>query len=126
VLNPRGSGRVGPQVVIDRAEDGVIAGWAADLDAADGTGVDRVDVWAYPLVVSPQGVQRGQPLFVGTADYGGNRPDVGAIFGEQFRPSGYGARFDALPPGDYDLAVFAYSTVVRAFVPARTVRVHVP
>ena len=59
VLNPKGSGRVGPQVVIDtpsRSTKGlvaadqpfVIAGWAADLDSTVDGGVDAVHIWAYP------------------------------------------------------------------------------
>ena len=118
VLNPKGSGRVGPQTVIDRADGIVVAGWAADLDAGIGTGVDTLHVWAYPA-------GGGNPIFAGVADYGGARPDVAAIYGEQFRNSGYGLTIAALPPGTYDLAIFAFSTVRGTFVPAKVVRVTV-
>ena len=125
VLNAKGSGRVGPQTIIDLpAEAGshgssiVVAGWAADLDSGIDTGVDTVHVWAYPT-------NGDGPIFVGAADYGGARPDVAAIYGERFLKSGYGLRVRGLAPGTYDLAVFAYSTVRGGFVPAKTVRVTV-
>jgi hypothetical protein len=118
VLNAKGSGRVGPQTVIDYADGGLIAGWAADLDADLDSGVDTVHVWAYP-------VRGGDPIFLGAAAYGGKRPDVAAVYGERFEKSGYGIFVRGLEPGDYDLAVFAYSTVKGGFVPARTARVTV-
>jgi hypothetical protein len=126
VINPKGSNRVGAQVVIDfpaAAERAtglplVVAGWAIDADADAGTGVDAVHVWAYPA-------GGGEPVFLGAADYGGRRPDVAAIYGPRFRDSGYGLVVNTLPPGSYDLAVFAWSTVAGDFVPARVVRVTV-
>lgn len=127
VINPKGSNRLGPQVMIDlptasvaadSAQPLVLAGWAIDTDAGAGTGVDAVHVWAYPT-------GGGAPLFVGAAGYGGRRPDVAAIFGDRFRDSGYGILVYGLPPGSYDLAVFASSTVTGDFAPARVVRVTV-
>jgi hypothetical protein len=123
ILAPKGSGHVGSQVVIDapRSQKDVeqpfiLGGWAADLDAPAGTGIDTLHVWAYPL-------SGGPPMFVGVAAYGGARPDVAAVHGDQFRNSGYGLFVAGLPPGSYDLAVFAWSSVSGAFVPARLVRV---
>jgi hypothetical protein len=55
--------------------------------------------------------------------YGGARPDVGAVYGDRFAGSGYGIHVTGLPPGTYDIAVFAFSTVVNDFTPARVVRV---
>jgi hypothetical protein len=129
VLNPKGSNRVGPQTVIDipgatavgRAF--VLAGWAADLDSSVDRGVDAVHVWAYPVNTSAR--HAGDPIWIGAAAYGGARPDVAAVFGERFRDTGYGIIVRGLAPGTYDLAVFAYSTIVRGFVPAKTVRVTV-
>ena len=95
----------------------MVAGWAIDADAAWDTGVDGLHVWAYP-VERPR-----QPIFLGVAAYGGARPDVAAIFGESFRRSGYGIVVDTLPPGTYDIALFAWSTAGNGFLPARTVRV---
>ena len=131
VLNPKGSGRVGPQVVIDApvarnfssasvsvTQPFVVAGWAADLDAWLGTGIGTLHVWAYPA-------RGGAPIFLGATAYGGTRPDVGAVYGDQFTSSGYSLTVGSLPPGEYMLAVFGYSLVQNAFVPAKTVQVTV-
>jgi hypothetical protein len=133
VLAPKQSNRVGPQVVIDmpgaNADVGlpfVLAGWAVDLDAAAGTGVDTLHVWAYPARdCAAGGGGDCDPIWVGAAAYGGARPDVGAIFGDRFTNSGYSLTIDSLAPGAYDLAVFAWSAVRNRFVPAQTVRVRV-
>jgi hypothetical protein len=125
VLNPKGSNRLGPQVTIDTPTanakvDGsfLIGGWAIDLDDQAATGIDTLHVWAYPA-------GGGDPIFVGPTAYGGARPDVATIYGDHFTNSGYGIIVDSLPPGQYDLAVFAWSTVRNGFVPAKVVRVTV-
>jgi hypothetical protein len=128
-LNAKGSNRVGTQTVIDTPVSGAsvgspffVGGWAADLDATLGTGVDTVHVWAYPIDASGKALD---PIFLGPAIYGGARPDVGAIYGDRFADSGYGIIVRGLPPGTYDLAVFAFSTVANNFTPAKVVRVTV-
>ncbi len=118
VLNPKGSDRVGPQVVVDITAP-FVAGWAADLDSPDGTGVDGLHVWAYPVGASGN----AQPIFVDVAAYGGARPDVAAVYGDRFLHSGYGVSVNNLAPGTYDLALFAWSTVKHDFLPAKVVRV---
>jgi bacillolysin len=125
IIAAKSSGHVGAQVVIDapRMQQEVgqpfhLGGWAADLDAGAGTGVDALHVWAYPQAGGP-------PIFLGVATYGGARPDVAAVHGDQFRESGYGLTVQSLPPGSYDLAVFAWSNVSGGFVPAKLVRVMV-
>ena len=75
----------------------VIGGWAIDAGAGSGTGVDVVQVWAYPNPGSGQ-----DPVFVGTAAYGGSRPDVGAAYGTQFTPSAYSLTA-SLPAGYYQV-----------------------
>ncbi len=131
VLNPKGSGRVGPQVVVDtpaRTADGVtlaagqaftVAGWAADLDDQwGGTGVEAVHVWARPR-------DGGEPIFLGQATLGGSRSDVAAVYGDRFKASGYGLTAGGLAAGDYDLNVFAWSTVLQDFAAAATAPVSV-
>ena len=129
VLNPKGSGRVGPQVVIDtpsRSTKGlvtadqpfVIAGWAANLDSTVDGGVDAVHIWAYPR-------NGGDPIFLGQASLGGMRPDVAAVYGNRFLMSGYGGTATGLPAGDYDIAVFGWSTVLQGWAPASTVTIRV-
>ena len=74
--------------------------------------------WAYPLTGGP-------PVFLGATVYGGARPDVAAVHGDQFENSGFGLQVQSLAHGHYDLAVFAWSTERADFEPARTVRVTV-
>ncbi len=122
VLNPKGSNRVGPQVIVDIVRP-YVAGWAADLDSTSGTGISMIHVWAYPVDASGA---RGTPVFVGVAAYGGDRPDVAAVFGNQFRQSGFGVSATDLPPGTYDLALFPWSVARGGFLPATVVRVTIP
>jgi hypothetical protein len=125
ILAPKGSGHVGVQVAIDmpRAQQDVeqpfvLLGWAADLDAAAGPGIDTLHVWAYPAA-------GGAPVFLGTPALGGVRPDVAAVHGEQFREAGFALTLHGLVPGSYDLAVFPWSHVLGAFAPPKIVRVGV-
>jgi hypothetical protein len=137
VLKAKGSGWTGTQIAIDVPSAGaavgkpfVVAGWALDADDDFGTGVEAIHVWAYPRSTSdgatcdPSDATCG-PIFLGAAAYGGARPDVGAIFGERFTRSGYGLIVSDLAPGTYDLAVFAWSSVLQQFAPAQVVRVTV-
>jgi hypothetical protein len=122
VLRPKGTG---PQVVIDMPgaqqaveQPFVVAGWAADLTAAEGSGIDTLHVWAYPLTGTA-------PVFVGVTGVGGARPDVAAAYGEQFGQSGYGLLVQGLEAGSYDLAVFGWSHQRSGFLPAAVVRITV-
>jgi hypothetical protein len=122
-LGPKQSNRIGTQVTIhtptpNAQVDGsfLVGGWAIDLDDQVGTGIDTLHVWAYP-------VDGGDPIFLGATSYGGTRPDVAAVYGDRFGKSGYGLVVDSLPPGSYDLAVFAWSTMKGGFVPAKVLRV---
>ena len=63
--------------------------------------------------------------FVADAAYGGSRPDVAGVFGDRFRESGFGLRVGGLPPGTYDLALFAWSTARQAWLPAKLVTITV-
>ena len=125
ILAPKGRGHVGVQIAIDvpRAREAVdqpfvLAGWAVDLDAAAGTGIDTVHVWAYPAT-------GGAPVFLGATAVDRVRPDVAAVHGDQFRESGFALPLQGLNPGEYDLAVFPRSTVSGAFAPPNVVHVTV-
>ena len=125
ILRPKSSGHVGTQVEIDspRAQQDIaqpfnIVGWAADLDAAAGTGIDTLHVWAYPLAGGP-------PVFLGVPDTGGVRPDVAAVHGDQFRDTGFSLAIEGLPHGNYDIAVFPWSNVSGGFAPPKVVQVTV-
>ena len=115
-----------PVLVIDRPapESRVgqafwVAGWTADRAALDGTsGIDIVDVWAYPNPGSG-----AAPIFLGTASYGIERPDVEAALGEQARRSGFGLHVQGLAAGRYMVVAFGHSTVTGTFNIARSVNV---
>lgn len=95
----------------------VVGGWAVDLGAATGSGVDAVHVWAYP--------SGGQPLFLGVATLGMSRPDVASAFNQsRLTPSGF-MLAAALTPGVYDVVAFAHSTISGTFNNARSARVTV-
>jgi len=96
-----------------------IAGWAIDEAATTGTGIDTVHVWAYPA-------SGANPIFLGIADYGDARPDIGALFGEQFANASYSLDINDLAPGVYDLVVYPHSAVSGDFHGAQVVRVKVP
>jgi hypothetical protein len=96
-----------------------ISGWAVDIGASNGTGIDLVDIWA-------RDVSSGVNTFVGRATGPLSRPDVASLFGRsQFTLSGYTATLQNLTPGhNYDLFVFAHSMVTNEWSPA-IVRIHV-
>jgi hypothetical protein len=117
--------RRAPHVVIDTPQPAatlprafLVAGWAFDGRATDGTGIDEVEVWAYADDGS-------NPIYLGQATMGGSRLDVAAVYGARAGSSGYQFAVRALAPGGYTLAVFGHSTVTGTFLPAATVHVAV-
>jgi glucose/arabinose dehydrogenase len=94
----------------------VIAGWALDQTAATGTGITTLHVWAFPA-------SGAAARFVGVAAIGGARPDVGAFFGSQFTPSGFGLQVSGLPPGAYQFALFGWVAASNGFTLVRSVNV---
>jgi hypothetical protein len=97
-----------------------VGGWAVDVRSTTGTGVTRVDFMAYPSPGSGR-----MPIYLGTAQYGLARPDIGAIFGSRFRPSGYGATIANLSPGTYDIVAMAWSKKAGGWDVTRVRRVNV-
>jgi len=94
----------------------VVAGWAVELNAATGTGVDLIHIWA----TSPSGAA----TFLGTATYGTSRPDVGAWLGPQYSASGFGL-VASLSPGTYTVSVYARSSATGTFRQWQTVQITV-
>jgi hypothetical protein len=92
-----------------------VGGWAIDRSASTGVGVDAVHVYAYP-----NNGTSGTPIFLGVANLGGGRPDIGVAFGNQFINSGYNFLAQGLPPGAYQLVVFSHSTVSGTFNNSRS------
>ncbi len=96
-----------------------LAGWAVDVAAASGTGVNTVHVWATPNPGS------GAPaVFLGAAGYGGARSDIAAAYGSPFLNSGWSLT-TTLSPGVYQLTAYAYSLVSGGFTLAQSVTVTV-
>ena len=125
IIAAKGRGSVGAQVEIDSprgagdvAQPFNVGGWAADLDAAEGTGIDTLHIWAFPA-------DGGAPIFLGVPTYGGHRPDVAAVHGDQFGDSGFDLDVRGLAPGTYDLQVFPWSNVTASFAVPGVVRVSV-
>lgn len=94
-----------------------VAGWALDRGATSGTGVDQVHVWAFNST-------NGAASFVGAANLGVSRPDIGAWLGAQFSSAGFGMT-GTLPPGTYDINAYARSTVTGLFMAAQARRITV-
>jgi hypothetical protein len=109
--HPAAGSSVLPDVAID--------GWALDDRSLTGTGIDTIHMWAFPMD------QPTTPVFLGVAQYGLARPDVGAAFGSRFSPSGY--RLTASLPrfGRYLIGVYGRSTTTGTFEAVRTVTVDV-
>ena len=95
-----------------------LAGWALDLAAPSGNGVDVVHGYAYPAA-------GGAPVFLGATPTGWARSDIGAIYGGQFGSPGYEFVVRGLVPGPYRLVVYAHSTVSGSFVLAQSIDVRV-
>jgi glucose/arabinose dehydrogenase len=93
-----------------------VAGWALDLAAIEGTGVDTVHVWAY----SSDGAN---PVFLGVAAYGDARTDVTATYGLRFEHTAYHLLVNQLRPGTYDVVVYAHRASTGRFDGAQIVRV---
>lgn len=100
--------------------DLLLSGWAADLGAPSGSGVDAIHVYAYPNPGSG-----AAPVFIGAAAFGTARADVAAAYGAQFMNSGYSLPIVGLGAGRWDLQLFAHSTVTNAFSLARGVPITV-
>jgi YD repeat-containing protein len=83
----------------------IVGGWSIDLGTPSGTGIDAVHIYAVASGGS------GAWTFLGAAPYGGARGDVGAYYGAQFTNSSYTFSYGALPPGYYQINVYAHSAV---------------
>lgn len=107
-----------PKMSIDGPVEGqrvkqpfVTGGWAVELGAAVGVGVDAIHVYAFPVVNGVVGAGR----FVNQATLGGARADVGSVYGTQFTNSGFNFLMDGLTPGEYIIGVYVRSTVSGNF-----------
>lgn len=76
-----------------------MSGWAFEDDPLGGN-VDAVHVWAYPA-------GGGSPSFVGVAEIGLPRADIGRLYGKGWE-SGWRIPVRNLTPGTYDITAFAH------------------
>jgi hypothetical protein len=95
-----------------------VGGWAFDASASSGSGVDALHVWAEPA-------QGGAFVFLGATTTFEDRPDVGAVFGPGFTHSGYTLTVGSPPNGEWNVFVYARSTVTGQFQPAGPKRITV-
>ena len=107
-----------PATLTTVARPFVIRGFALDGAAATGTGVNSVLGYAVPA-------GGGTGVALGAATYGLSRPDIGALLDPLFQACGFSLTVSALPPGTWDIAVFARSTVTGAYSPSNVIRVTV-
>ena len=84
-----------------------VRGWALDLNATTGSGVDAVHVWALPAGSAGS-------FFCGAATLGHPRPDIAAVFGTQFSGAGFEASCN-LPDGAYTIVAYKLSAVTHTF-----------
>jgi hypothetical protein len=98
-----------------------VRGWAIDANAREGTGIDAVRIYAYPL---PGG--EADAVFLGKARYGGSRPDVAQTYGARFDRSGFDLEASGLGPGRYRLAAFPRNARTRTAEGVWTGEVVVP
>jgi hypothetical protein len=90
-----------------------ISGWAIDRNAASGTGVDGVQIWATPT-------SGGTAIFVGTATYGSARTDITALYGASFSRSGFFLWVQNMAPGTYQLSVYAHNARLGTYQTSRS------
>jgi hypothetical protein len=103
---------------VSMAQPFELTGWAIDLAATVGTGIDAVDVWATPIGGGPS-------IRLGSAATVEPRPDVSAIYGAQFGMAGFRILVDRLPAGTYDVQISIKAANGAAFLSAQRVRVAV-
>ncbi len=94
------------RVFVDAPKEGetirmpfLLEGWALDLSARRGTGIERVEVWDGP---------RGEGMLLGEATYGFYRPDLGkAVGATRFNSAGFNFVLRGLRSGPHALHVYA-------------------
>ena len=111
---------IGPLMAIESPASGAsvlqpftLSGWGIDRNAATGTGVDAVHVYATPSGGSAQAV--------GVASYGAPRSDIATLYGSRFTNSGFSLSISGLAPGAYTFTAYARSTATGTFNQARSI-----
>ncbi|HNT77673.1 MAG TPA: Ig-like domain-containing protein [Anaerolineae bacterium] len=87
-----------------------VGGWAIDRASTSDTGVSQVHIYL-------DGTAGGGGTGLGVAAYGGDRPDVAAVYGDRFRYSGYNYSWNSNTTslGEHTLYVYVYSTIAASW-----------
>lgn len=103
-----------------RGDAGVVQmdGWAFDPEAAIGSGIGAVHVWARSLAA--HGGWAAEPFFLGEATLDQARPDVASAFPGASSHTGWRLR-QAVAPGTYELTAYAWNVRTGRFDDARQV-----
>ena len=88
----------------------LIAGYAFDSEATSGSGVDAVQLYAYPDFGSG-----AAPIMLGPATYGLSRSDVARAYGSPFGPSGFELSVSGLASGPYRIFAFARNVATGSY-----------
>ncbi len=95
-----------------------IEGWAFDPEAAIGSGIGTVHVWARSLVTPPGGTAPSA-VFLGEATVNVDRPDVARAF--DAAPVNAGYRLTTpLAPGTYEITAYAWNVRTGRWEDARS------
>ncbi len=97
----------------------VVEGWAFDPQAAIGSGIGTVHVWARSLVQGPGSTVQG-PVFIGEATVNTDRPDVARAFDAAPVDAGYRLT-TTMAPGTYEITVYAWNMRTGRWEDARTI-----
>jgi serralysin len=117
VAGPPATGRMTIDLATAASGSVRVAGWALREGLGASVGTDAIHVWAFPA-------GGGAPRFVGATLDRGARPDVAAGLGGEFLRAGFDVS-GPLPPGTYDLVVYARNSRTLLFDQARLVRITV-
>jgi hypothetical protein len=91
----------------------VVNGYAVDLGAHLGPGVDSVHLWAFP---EGQLLNFGAATFLGSATMGISNSTALSLYGAQFEHSGFEHNVTkVLPSGNYTISAFARSTITGTY-----------
>jgi peptidyl-Asp metalloendopeptidase len=96
-----------------------VAGWALDPQAAASSGIGAVHVWAQRRDAT------AAPQYLGSAALDVPRSDVAEVFGEQFGASGFQLAVRDLPPGRYDVMVYAWNRRTARWEDARAASIRI-
>ena len=97
-----------------------ITGWALDYPATSGTGVDAIQVLAYPNPGSGE-----PPITITNVITGLQRSDVAAAYGTSYQNSGFVANISRLQARAYRFVVLTHASSTNTWYTGRSVTINV-